>query len=185
MLFALFSEQYDYDSNIYILKDGARALLIDAGSGRRSERLKQALKDLGIAKVEQILLTHNDHDHSGGVEFFPDAIVKVHALDRDSRLSKAESTETLEDGDEIEFGEHILKIIHTPGHSPGSICIYERNHKWLFSGDTPMDFMPWVVDRHMERQIAEEQLKQSVDKLAKLEMAVVYKGHGRPFYPSS
>ncbi len=178
-LYALFSEVYDYDSNIYILKNGHEALLIDAGSGRRIDRLKKALEELGISRVDQILLTHNDHDHSGGVEFFPETIVKVHPLDRDSRLSR---TENVEEGDEIKFGEYILKIIHTPGHSPGSISIYEKEHRWLFSGDTPMEFMPWVVDRRMERQLAEDQLRQSVGKLSKLDIEVVYKGHGRPEY---
>ncbi|MEM2934581.1 MAG: MBL fold metallo-hydrolase [Methanocellales archaeon] len=182
-LYILFSEQYDYDSNIYILKVGDRALLIDAGSGYRSERLRNALKALGIAKVEQILLTHNDHDHSGGMQFFPEAVVKVHQLDRDNRFSKAR-VELLQDGDEIKFGEYIFKAIHTPGHSPGSICFYEKNHKWLFSGDTPIEFLPSVVDRHMKREIAMEQLKQSVDKLSKLEIAVVYPGHGKPLYLS-
>lgn len=182
-LYILFSEQYDYDSNIYILKAGDRALLIDAGSGYRSERLRNALKALGIAKVEQILLTHNDHDHSGGMQFFPEAVVKVHQLDRDNRFSKAR-VELLQDGDEIKFGEYIFKAIHTPGHSPGSICFYEKNHKWLFSGDTPMEFLPSVVDRHVEREIAMEQLKQSVNKLSKLDIAVVYPGHGKPLYLS-
>ncbi len=180
-LYVLLSEQHDYDSNVYILKAEDRALLIDAGSGYRSERLKNALKALGIARVEQILLTHNDHDHSGGVQFFPDAIIKVHELDRDNRFSGAR-IEILQDGDEIKFGEYILKIIHTPGHSPGSVCFYEKNHKWLFSGDTPMEFLPSVVDRHIERHIAEEQLKQSVNKLSKLDIAVVYRGHGKPIY---
>ncbi|MEM2924709.1 MAG: MBL fold metallo-hydrolase [Methanocellales archaeon] len=183
-LYILYSRQFDYDSNIYILKVGDRALLIDAGSGYNSERLRSTLDALGIARVEQILLTHNDHDHSGGVQFFPEAIVKVHQLDRDNRFSKAK-VEILQDGDEIKFGEYILKVVHTPGHSPGSVCFYEKNRKWLFSGDTPMEFLPSVVDRHIERHIALEQLRQSVNKLSKLDISIVYPGHGKPLYPKS
>ena len=42
----------------------------------------------------------------------------------------------LKEGDEIDLGDYFLKVIHTPGHTSGSICLLEDNKRYLFSGDT-------------------------------------------------
>ncbi len=52
------------------------------------------------------------------------------------KIPPVEPTSLLEDGDRIDLGERILEVIHTPGHSPGSVCLYDKKNRILFTGDT-------------------------------------------------
>jgi len=55
------------------------------------------------------------------------------------QIHPSQPTKILKDGEKISLGNRTLEIIHTPGHSPGSICLWEREKGWLFSGDTVFD----------------------------------------------
>ena len=50
-------------------------------------------------------------------------------------MFKGKASRTLTDGDEIDLGGIVLRVIHTPGHSPGHICLWEAERGWLFTGD--------------------------------------------------
>ncbi len=83
----------------------------------------------------------------------------------------------LNDGDVIEVGELRLKVIHTPGHTLGSICLYEENEKVLFSGDTL--FAGTIGRTDLPGGSYEEIIKSIQEKLFVLEDdVVVYPGHG-------
>lgn len=82
----------------------------------------------------------------------------------------------LVDGDEIRIGKTNLKIIHTPGHSPGSICIYEPESKVLFSGDTI--FADGGIGRTDFYNGSPKDLINSIKKLAKMKINAIYPGHG-------
>lgn len=102
-------------------------------------------------RVTHIINTHGHSDHTAGnqaIKAATGARLLIHELDAD-RLGKAlHSTfsrilggkgsprpdRRLHDGDTVRIGKTELKIIHTPGHSPGSICLYASGH--LFTGDT-------------------------------------------------
>jgi glyoxylase-like metal-dependent hydrolase (beta-lactamase superfamily II) len=92
---------------------------------------------------------------------------------------------TIDDGDEFEGDGYHLKVIHTPGHTAGSVCLYETRHKILFSGDhiikhiTPNPLLE--VRRWRLRQPDYLSLKEyfhSLDKLLELDVRFVYPGHG-------
>lgn len=91
----------------------------------------------------------------------------------------------MEDGDEFTGEGFHLTLIHTPGHSPGTSCLYESRQKVLFSGDhiikhiTPNPFIE--TDRNQLRDPQYQSLKaylNSLDKLAGLEVHFIFPGHG-------
>lgn len=138
-------------ANTYIVKDddSGKGFMVDPG-GYVPEITKH-IKDCGI-QLEYIILTHGHGDHIGGVEGyrrdFPNGKVlaceKERELLNDPNLNLSnymfpapivcEADVYVNDGDMLKIGEMELKFIHTPGHSPGGMCIYVDNI--LFSGDT-------------------------------------------------
>ncbi len=82
----------------------------------------------------------------------------------------------LEDGDEIQVGEILLKVLHTPGHSPGSLCFYAKEQGLLFSGDTLFQGTMGRVDFPTS---SPKNMKKSLLKLSSLPADTrVYPGHG-------
>ena len=79
--------------------------------------------------------------------------------------------------DRIKINGILFKIIHTPGHTKGGICLYEEKQQILFSGDTLFNGTYGRVDLP---DSDEKEMKQSLKKLSKLPKDVkVYPGHGR------
>jgi glyoxylase-like metal-dependent hydrolase (beta-lactamase superfamily II) len=147
----------------------------------------------GIAGgLELIILTHCHYDHIGAV---PDivratgALVAMHETDvallYDDRASAAAMFNAprpefkvdmvLKNDDVIELGDAMLKVIHTPGHTPGSICLYNAATKELFTGDTVFEggsFGRTDLGGDSEAMI------RSLETLTKLDVSVLYPGHG-------
>ena len=136
--------------NTYIVSDELlqNTVVIDPGS--EAEKIMEQIDRKG-GKVSYILLTHGHADHIGAVDELRkrySAQVAIHKEDADMLGSSSGNLSQflgnpftvlpadifLADGDVIRFGETELKIIHTPGHSPGSICLLGT--EVIFSGDT-------------------------------------------------
>jgi len=82
--------------------------------------------------------------------------------------------QTLHDGDTIALGDGCnLLVMHTPGHSMGSICLYEARAKWLFSGDTLYlgAMLDWLPSSQPSL------FRTSLDRLSKLDVRLVLPGH--------
>lgn len=139
-------------ANCYIVgcQESLQAAVIDPGGD--VERILAALEKDGL-QVAAIINTHCHFDHVGGnnqLKTATNADLMIHKLDLPAleHLAqsaaawgmRAESSPTpdrfLEDGDSIEIGNIELSVIHTPGHSPGGICLYVKNENALFVGDT-------------------------------------------------
>ncbi|BAI76216.1 beta-lactamase (plasmid) [Azospirillum sp. B510] len=88
-------------------------------------------------------------------------------------VKKAPATRILQDGDRIDLGDRSFEIIHTPGHSPGGIAIWEDATATLFSGDILYDG-PLIEDTYHSN--AEDYLA-SMERLLKLPVRVVHGGH--------
>jgi len=162
-------------NNSYILLTKKPAVIdpsenLDAILNHLKEHIK--LEDL-----EYIILTHYHFDHVFGVpklKGVTKAKVMIHELDAkflDFKLDKL-----LKDNDVIDLGDCSLKVIHTPGHTPGSICLYESKSKSLFSGDTI--FTHGSLGRTDLTGGNIEQLIESIKKISKLDVKVLYPGHG-------
>lgn len=120
------------ENNVYVVVDPAtkRGVIIDASyDAAQIQDLAQGVQ------VERILLTHGDRDHIDALrdlkQLFP-VPVGIHAGDAD-RLSTPPDFQ-IEDGQTIPVGGASLRVLHTPGHTPGSICLYTPGT--LIAGDT-------------------------------------------------
>ncbi len=139
------------DTNCYLVTDEetGESLVVDPGAV--SQELLEALKDKNI---KYILLTHGHYDHILGVaelKRITGADVLISEEDAEclynDELSRAglhfpepqehiRADRTLSDGDTIKFGKSEIKVLHTPGHTPGCVCYIFENDKVIFSGDT-------------------------------------------------
>ncbi|MCX7655514.1 MAG: MBL fold metallo-hydrolase [Treponemataceae bacterium] len=135
------------DVNAYLLENGGHCLIIDPGFEK--ERLQQVVQYRNLI-VDGILLTHGHFDHTSALDVFPVPIYLHEAetifLANDQWNGYAEfgiprpwdlqalSLIKLRQGDYIPFQKNHLEVLHTPGHTPGSVCYRWENN--LFSGDT-------------------------------------------------
>jgi len=192
-----------YDSNIYLFRDGNEGLIVDTGTGvywhRYFEILERENYLEGLEKVT-ILNTHEHFDHVGGNKRFKEFLEKMgvsvifasHRIAADvlekgddyvilsyayGRRFEPQKVELkLEDGDKLQIGRKRLKVIHTPGHTAGSICLYEPEERILFTGDT-------VFNRTVGRTDLPtgnfEELINSINLLSTFEVDVALSGHGK------
>lgn len=119
---------YDNDTYIIVCKKTKDSVLIDTPA----EPL-EILKALAGTTPKYILITHNHSDHLGAYEALRAELkvpVAAHALDR---LPVSPEIK-LKGGETISFGKLSLQVLHTPGHTRGSICFLVE--RYLFSGDT-------------------------------------------------
>ena len=182
-------------SNCYILQDEGtgRAVIIDAGEF--FDEIKEHIDRIGRENITAILLTHCHFDHTMGaaeLREYTGAPLMIHALESDwaddpkrngaslfmmasgARFPKPDKA--LHDGDTIEVGDLAVKVMHTPGHSPGSCCFAAGDV--LFSGDTLFLTGIGRTDLHGGNYT---HIKQSLDRLAALDGSIkVYPGHGEP-----
>lgn len=190
-------EGMGFDSNIYVLGSGGEAAVIDTGTGFNSSYVIESITEKVDAKsIKAIILTHEHFDHCGGVpdikERCDEEIVEVmchekgaetleEGRDWSSSLFGVEQPPVrvdrkLADGDIIEIGEMELKVIYTPGHSPGSICLYEAESRSLFSGDTI--FSDGGVGRTDFWGGDAGKLANSIRRISEFEVVNLYPGHG-------
>ncbi len=177
-------------TNCYILQSQDVALIIDPGD--EAERIVRFIKDIGV-KPARIVATHAHFDHVLGVDGVRKAIKIPFSIHQDdlpmlqsmnARVRQFMGVEVppppkvdgyLKEGELIKLGDLAVKVIHTPGHSPGSIsliagdCVFTGDA--LFNQSIGRTDLPGGDLRTLVRSI--------VDKLFKLDgETVVYPGHG-------
>lgn len=142
-------EEYDEMTSVYmyLLAGKKEAVLIDTGMGF----LPLSIIAGSLTKLPvKAILTHGHIDHIGGTAQFSE--VYLHEADRETYCFHSkegrqlfsqydfpevkQEVHCLHDGDTFELGDRLLRIIHVPGHSYGSICILDEKNRWLFTGDT-------------------------------------------------
>lgn len=183
-----------YDSTIYYIET-EKPMLIDTGTGFHNNDVIKKLNDFkSIDKLERLILTHNHADHSGGAKAISEEFdLKIYAHENDAKPLMAGDgaitgatmfgfdqpkleIEFLEDGDTVDCGECELSVLFTPGHSPGSITLYEPESKTIFCGD--LAFMDGGVGRWDLPGGDYKTLVNSYEKVLKLDIDNFYPGHG-------
>jgi hydroxyacylglutathione hydrolase len=179
-------------NNVYILyEDGSNdAVIVDVAQGAKA--LFQRVKELDLKPI-LIFNTHGHTDHTaedGLLRTMTNAKLAIHELDAYRLALDDEASEglgikkqplepdiQLTNGQEIKFGDRsVLKVVHTPGHTEGSICLYIEKEGQLFSGDTLFQSGYGRVDGFGSDPIA---MKISLKKLLELPGSTdVYPGHG-------
>jgi len=142
-------------SHSYVIRGTRGNMLIDSGLDSNYPDLKESLHYIGM-KVRDIYVvvnTHEHFDHIGANRYFQEhALIAAHRFaatkmafdDRYVTLYKSGDANEismhvhlwLESRSRIDLGNFALDIIHTPGHTSGSICVYEPEKKFMFTGDT-------------------------------------------------
>ena len=146
--------------------------LIDPGTdGSVIDQIETLSTGCGKVPVEQIILTHNHFDHAAGIEVFKKRYgTRVYAW-----CSGKDVDELLRDGQLITAGDEQLQVLHTPGHSSDSICLYNGTRRILFSGDTQLRV------RTAGGVFAPEYIE-TLRRLSTLRIDTVYSGHDEPIY---
>ena len=190
----------------YLVVEGDRVTLIDTGTRGNAGTILAAVASLGRrpTDIRRVVLTHWHPDHTGGLAALLDrtgAETMAHGLDAPLVRGAAAPPQSLgerllapllglfvppalparvdrelADGDEIGcLGG--MRVVHTPGHTAGSISLFSRSRRLLFTGDAAMNL--WGVRRHPAVQDATE-AKRSLKRLASLDVDVALFGHGEP-----
>ena len=123
-----------YNESVYLVEGDDKALLIDAGT--RMPHLDKAVAQL-TDKPVMMAVTHGHGDHVGGVVSFPE--VWIHPADTSMIGSGARQyglkVNLLSDGEVIDLGGRQIEVLHTPGHTSGSVTFFDKEKHYGFSGD--------------------------------------------------
>ncbi len=121
-----------YENNVFVLRctETGDAVLLDAAN--EHDKLLELCRALGVTSV---LETHGHWDHIQAVPQLRDAGYAVHVTAEDAAMLPSYD-QVLDDDSVIEVGRLRLRTIHTPGHTPGSMCFLVEGRPLLFSGDT-------------------------------------------------
>lgn len=154
---------------------GDRNTLIDAGSASLANlayflhEMTIMSKGIGKMAVEQVILTHEHYDHAGGLP----GIERQFAPATYSLRPHGARHEAARDGMRLIIGDQEAILLHTPGHSEDSICVFVPALKVLFSGDTIFR----ITDS--QGSYPREYLG-SLERLSALGIRAIYPGHGAP-----
>ena len=181
-------------TNTYIVCDENSKETIVIDPGGEPERIAEMLDILG-AKLKYIFLTHCHFDHTGGVKQLKEmkgGKVLISRADSEGLYNKSislafiatfevpelEADSRVDEGDLIHVGDLEFKVIETPGHTKGGICLYCENERLIFTGDTLFSGTWGRTD--LPTGSFEEIINSITYKLMELpEETIVYPGHGR------
>jgi glyoxylase-like metal-dependent hydrolase (beta-lactamase superfamily II) len=146
--FSLDGGTWDVDNNVWLVGDDSEVIVIDPAHDAR------AVADAVAGRtVKAVLLTHGHDDHIRAVGEFRDLVgapVYLNPADRmlwDAVFPDAAPDREIADGDRFEVAGTVLTALHTPGHSPGSMCFYAPDLGTVFTGDTLFHGGPGATGR--------------------------------------
>jgi glyoxylase-like metal-dependent hydrolase (beta-lactamase superfamily II) len=165
-------ETSPYGTNAYILvcQVTKQSVLIDAPG-----EAAKIFTGLEGTNPTLILITHSHFDHTGALREVKDRLnISVAAHPDDADKIPLAPDVLLNDADSVSFGKIGLKVLHTPGHTPGSLCfVYDR---YLFSGDTIFPAGPGRTGSPAAFEQIVNSLKEKIFVLP--DNTLVYPGHG-------
>ncbi len=127
------------ETNTYLLIGGNEAAVIDVANSY--SEVRDALRELGVS-LKYLLVTHAHPSHLGSIRRTKEnlgGMLCLHKSDFDllrDADSNLEPGILLRDSSSLKLGNAVIKVLHTPGHTTGSLCFYVGKVKALFTGDT-------------------------------------------------
>lgn len=183
-----------YDSNVYLIED-EDPVVVDTGTGMFADTVLEGLsRIMPLRRVGRIVLTHCHYDHIGGAEKFQKATGgRIYLHEAEAAPIKAGDTsgtvsdmfgrklrqldlEPIRAGDKVRTGTTDWDVLHTPGHSPGSIALHDRESASAVVGDTV--FCDGGVGRWDLPGGNLAELISSVKSIQGLGLRNMYPGHG-------
>lgn len=169
-------------TNCYLIEDenSKEAIILDPGD--EPEKILDEIKKNQL-KPKYIVNTHGHFDHVTGNPKLKEKLnIPILAHPLDAQITAATISlpvdQLLTEGDLIKVGKITFTVIHTPGHTPGGICLYCKEEKVLFSGDT---LFYGTYGRTDLPYSSEKAMQESLNKLMQLPPETrVYPGHDRP-----
>ncbi len=146
--FSLDGGTWDVDNNVWIVGDDEECIIIDAPHDAQA-----IIDQLAGRRVVALLLTHAHDDHIGAAERLAEdarAPIYLHPADRmlwDAVYPNFGPGHEVHDGDTFDVAGVTLSALHTPGHSPGSVCYYLPAEGTVFTGDTLFHGGPGATGR--------------------------------------
>ncbi len=164
-----------YSSNSFLVLGSWNKLtdvnvLVDTGSdGYIIEQIEKINTGVGKKTLDKVILTHTHFDHVGAIKELKEKYgVEVLAMNKIEGVDRI-----LKDGEMLLLGDSYFMVVHTPGHSSDSLCLYCKSEGILFSGDTSIRVY------QQDESYTPEHIE-SIRTLSRLKIKVVYPGHGDP-----
>jgi glyoxylase-like metal-dependent hydrolase (beta-lactamase superfamily II) len=165
-----------YTSQVYLVLGNASRIddvntLVDVGQDPAIlASIERAPTGIGKWPVEQVVLTHAHSDHFALLPQVREAFhPRVYAFSPNTEGVD----HLLRDGDTIKMGDAYFEVIHTPGHSSDSICLYNQSEGVLFAGDSPL-LITSPTGTHEAGFLA------ALEKVCARDVRRIYFGHGPP-----
>jgi glyoxylase-like metal-dependent hydrolase (beta-lactamase superfamily II) len=146
-VFSLDGQDFDVDNNVWLVGDGASVVIVDA-----AHDAAPILAAVGDRAVSQIVCTHAHNDHVNAVRDLVAATGATVRLHPDDQLlwdvvNEGVAYEPLADGDVLDAAGAELLVLHTPGHSPGGVCLWSEQLGTVLTGDTLFHGGPGATGR--------------------------------------
>ncbi len=147
-IFSLDGEDHEVENNIWLVGTDAQVIVVDA-----AHDAAPIAEAVGDRRVVMILATHGHNDHINAAVELADRVGAPVALHPDDRMlwdvvhPERAPDLALGDGQEIDLAGHHLRVLHTPGHSPGGVCVHVGSEALVFSGDTLFNGGPGATGR--------------------------------------
>ncbi len=177
-VFSLDGEDFDVDNNIWIIGDERNVVVVDAAHDHRP-----IIERIGGRRVKAVICSHAHNDHINAaaelaeatdapIWLHPDDTMLWEVVYPDRRVDDG-----LSDGQRITVAGDDLVVLHTPGHSPGGVCLHAPSIATVFSGDTLFNGGPGATGRSFsDRQVLINSIERQLGGLE--HGTLVNTGHG-------
>lgn len=173
--------------NSYLIT-GSKKILIDPGHFQLFDQVRFGLLDLGLTpeQIDLVFITHGHPDHLEAAALFRPPTLITMGQDEFEFIKERAGHHNWDMGNgfapdfflqegEVTIGDQTFQVLVTPGHSPGSLCLYWPEHKALFTGD--LVFSQGIGRTDLPGGNG-NQLKDSIQRIACLDIEYLLSGHG-------
>ena len=173
-------------NNVYLVV-GERAVFIDSAHDDMDEvdSLVNCWRNVGSPDLVGIVLTHRHLDHAGGARRLADEVggeiisSPVEKSHIEQQLPETRISLTVEDGETVDLGGVTLEFVHTPGHTLGSVCVYHREERIIYTGDHILGSSSTSIN---PTQGDMSLYLESLRKLLSYDIRLICPGHGPLIY---